>query len=48
LAISYSDNHSLAAKDRKQAKKVARETLDKLKAEKLKIKRWRESRQVTA
>ncbi len=31
-----------------QVKKVAKETLDKLKAEKLKIERWRESRQITA
>ena len=38
----------LEGKDLKQVKKVARETLDKLKAEKLKIERWRESRQITA
>ena len=29
-------------------KKIAKETLDILKAEKLKIYRWRESRQITA
>jgi type I restriction enzyme R subunit len=38
----------LEGKELKQVKKVARETLDKLKAEKLKIERWRESRQITA
>jgi type I restriction enzyme, R subunit len=32
----------------KKVKKVAAETLEKLKAEKLKIERWRESRQITA
>jgi type I restriction enzyme, R subunit len=38
----------LAKKEREEVKKVAKETLDILKAEKLKIERWRESRQVTA
>jgi type I restriction enzyme R subunit len=38
----------LAGKDLKEVKKVAKVTLDKLKAEKLKIERWRESRQITA
>ncbi len=38
----------LSEKDRKQVKKVAKKTLDILKAEKLKIGRWRESRQITA
>jgi type I restriction enzyme R subunit len=38
----------LSKKERETVKKVAEETLDTLKAEKLKIDRWRESRQVTA
>jgi type I restriction enzyme R subunit len=38
----------LEGKELKQVKKVARETLEKLKAEKLNIERWRESRQITA
>ena len=42
------EGKDLEGKDLKQVKKVARETLDKLKAEKLKVERWRESRQVTA
>ncbi len=42
------EGKELEGKDLKQVKKVARETLDKLKAEKLKIERWRESRQITA
>jgi len=42
------EGKELEGKDLKQVKKVARETLDKLKAEKLKIDRWRESRQITA
>jgi type I restriction enzyme R subunit len=42
------EGKKLEGKDLKQVKKVARETLDKLKAEKLKIERWRESRQITA
>ena len=42
------EGKKLEMKDLKQVKKVARETLDKLKAEKLKIERWRESRQITA
>lgn len=39
---------SLSEKETKQVKKVAVDTLTKLKAEKLKVDRWRESRQVTA
>lgn len=35
-------------KDRKTVKKVAKETLNKLKEEKLKIDRWREKREITA
>lgn len=42
------EGKELEGKVLKQVKKVARETLDKLKAEKLKIERWRESRQITA
>jgi type I restriction enzyme R subunit len=42
------EGKELEGKNLKQVKKVARETLDKLKAEKLKIERWRESRQITA
>lgn len=42
------EGKELEGKELKQVKKVARETLDKLKAEKLKIERWRESRQITA
>lgn len=42
------EGKELEGKDLKQVKKVARETLEKLKAEKLKIERWRESRQITA
>lgn len=42
------EGKELDAKELKAVKKVARETLDTLKAEKLKVKRWRESRQVTA
>lgn len=42
------EGKELEGKDLKQVKKVARETLDTLKAEKLKIDRWRESRQITA
>ena len=42
------EGKELEGKDLKQVKKVAKETLDKLKAEKLKIERWRESREVTA
>jgi type I restriction enzyme R subunit len=42
------EGKELEGKELKQVKKVARETLDKLKAEKLNIERWRESRQVTA
>lgn len=39
---------TLDPKESKAVKKVAAETLGKLKAEKLKIERWRESRQITA
>lgn len=42
------EGKQLEGKELKQVKKVARETLDKLKTEKLKIERWRESRQITA
>ena len=38
----------LDKKELKQVKKVAKETLDNLKAEKLKIERWKESRQIEA
>ncbi len=42
------EGKQLSDKDLKAVKKVAKETLEKLKAEKLKVDRWRESRQVTA
>ncbi|KAA3640998.1 MAG: type I restriction endonuclease subunit R [Bacteroidetes bacterium] len=42
------EGKELKQKDLKSVKKVARETLEKLKAEKLKIERWRESRQIKA
>ena len=42
------DGKDLEGKELKTVKKVAQETLEKLKAEKLKIERWRESRQITA
>ena len=42
------EGKELGPKELKQVKKVARDTLDKLKQEKLKIDRWRESRQITA
>ncbi|MGM1055452.1 MAG: type I restriction enzyme subunit R domain-containing protein [Bacteroidota bacterium] len=42
------DGKELEGKELKTVKKVAQETLEKLKAEKLKIERWRESRQITA
>ena len=42
------EGKELEGKDLKQVKKVAQETLEKLKAEKLKIDRWREKREVTA
>lgn len=42
------DGKNLNDKEIKTVKKIAIETLDKLKAEKLKIDRWRESRQITA
>lgn len=43
-----SEGKELHGKDLKQVKKVAQETLEKLKAEKLTIDRWREKREVTA
>lgn len=42
------EGKQLEGKELKQVKKVARDTLEKLKAEKLKIERWRESRQITS
>jgi type I restriction enzyme, R subunit len=42
------EGKELEGKDLKQVKKVASETLEKLKAEKLKIDHWREKREVTA
>ncbi|WP_375582382.1 type I restriction endonuclease subunit R [Cyclobacterium xiamenense] len=42
------EGKELGSKEKKEVKKVARQTLEKLKAEKLKIDRWRESRQITA
>ncbi len=42
------EGKSLSDKDIKEVKKVAKQTLDELKTEKLKIDRWRESRQITA
>ena len=39
---------TLDIKESKAVKKVTAETLAKLKAERLKIERWRESRQITA
>lgn len=42
------EGKQLQGADLKQVKKVAHETLEKLKAEKLKIDRWREKREVTA
>lgn len=42
------EGKELDEKEIKQVKKVAKETLDKLKAEKLNIERWRESRSITA
>ena len=42
------EGKKLEGRELKQVKKVAKETLDKLKTEKLKIERWRESRQITA
>ncbi|MEN9425115.1 MAG: hypothetical protein RL122_2498, partial [Pseudomonadota bacterium] len=39
---------TLSLEERKKVKEVAKETLDILKAEKLKIERWRESTQVAA
>lgn len=41
-------NKTLSATEKKAVKKVAVDLLAKLKKEKLKIERWRESRQVTA
>jgi len=42
------DGKELEGKELKAVKKIATETLGKLKAEKLKIDRWRESRQIKA
>lgn len=42
------EGKELNSKDLKEVKKVAQQTLTKLKEEKLKIERWRESRQITA
>jgi len=42
------EGKELLGDDLKQVKKVAQVTLEKLKAEKLKIERWREKREVTA
>jgi len=42
------EGKALEGKELKKVKKVAQETLEKLKEEKLKIERWRESRQITA
>lgn len=42
------EGKELTGPDLKQVKKVASETLEKLKAEKLKIDHWREKREVTA
>ena len=42
------EGKELNNEDVKKVKKVAKDTLDKLKAEKLSIERWRESREVIA
>ena len=42
------EGKELGPKEKNEVKKIAQQTLDKLKAEKLKIERWRESRQITA
>ncbi|MGM0945229.1 MAG: type I restriction endonuclease subunit R [Bacteroidota bacterium] len=42
------EGKELGPKEKKEVKKVAQQTLEKLKSEKLKIERWRESRQITA
>lgn len=42
------DGKMLSSKELKEVKKIAKETLAKLKAENLNIERWRESRQLTA
>lgn len=42
------DGKLLSEKDLKEVKKVAKQTLDKLKEEKLKIPNWKESRQIKA
>jgi type I restriction enzyme R subunit len=39
---------TLTKEEEKEVKKVAKETLEKLKAEKLKVERWRESTQVSS
>jgi type I restriction enzyme R subunit len=43
-----SEGKELSAEEIKQVRKVGLETLDKLKEEKLKIERWRESRQISS
>lgn len=42
------EGKTLEGKELKKVKEVAKETLDKLKAEKLKIEHWREKREITA
>ncbi|MDY0141798.1 MAG: type I restriction endonuclease subunit R [Bacteroidales bacterium] len=42
------EGKELNSQEIKQVKKIAKETLDKLKVEKLKIDHWRESRQISA
>lgn len=42
------ENKDLSKKEEAAVKKVAKEMLEKLKSEKLRIERWRESREVTA
>jgi len=42
------EGKELSEKDLKEVKKVAKQTLDKLKAEKLKIPNWKDSRQIKA
>lgn len=42
------EGKELGQEDKQEVKKLAKQTLEKLKAEKLKIDRWRESRQITA
>lgn len=42
------EGKELSSKELQDVKKVAQQTLEKLKAEKLKVERWRESRETTA